>query len=85
MHMRIPQGYLDLENTQNLPSPRVARDRGVVLDDKLPGWLLAGLARAYRDVAWLTVYQPQFGNIVIALRSTDVRIGDVWQSTDRYS
>ncbi len=85
MRTHIPQSYFDLEDSQNHPAPHVARDRGVVLDDKLPGWLLAGLARAYRDVAWLTVYQPQFGNIVIASRSTDVRIGDVWQSTDRYS
>ncbi|MEI7642890.1 MAG: CRISPR-associated protein Csx3 [Chloroflexales bacterium] len=73
----IPQGYLDLTTSQNLPAPLVARDRGVILDGKLPGWLLAGLARAYRDVAWLAVYQPQLGDIVIASRRADVRVGDV--------
>jgi len=36
-----------------------------VLDGKLPNWLWAGLARAYRGAAWVGVYRPQAGDAVV--------------------
>ncbi|NTW00345.1 MAG: hypothetical protein HGA19_03450 [Oscillochloris sp.] len=76
--MRIPHGYLALEDSQNLPVPVVDLQRGVVLDGKLPGWLLAGLARIYRNALWVAVYQPQLSNnVVIYSRVDDVHVGDV--------
>ncbi|NTV62012.1 MAG: hypothetical protein HGA65_00545 [Oscillochloris sp.] len=77
VRLRIPQGYLALEGSQNLPVPMLNLDRGVVLDGKLPGWLLAALARTYRDAAWVAVYQPQLGDVVVCSRDDRVRPGAV--------
>jgi len=62
-HLRftIPGAYLDYDDAIATPLavPRVAPERGVVLDGRLPNWLYAALARVYADAAWVGVYEPR--------------------------
>ena len=74
-HVRLaftPVGaYLDYEEVQGLPVPPPPGDskRGLVLSGKLPLWLWTALALAYRDAPWLAVYQPQWGDRALVVRS----------------
>lgn len=60
-------------------APTLDPQRGVILSDKLPLWLLVGLVLAYRQHPWLAVVQAQqYGNgIVVLSRDEQYRLGDV--------
>lgn len=60
-------------------APTLDPQRGVILSDKLPLWLLVGLVLAYRQHPWLAVEQAQqYGNgIVVLSRDEQYRLGDV--------
>lgn len=77
LQVSIPDTYLDYEKIQGSASPRLPSDRGLILDGKLPYWLLTGLAQTYRDVPWLAVYQPQVGDVVVMSRQPEIQIGSV--------
>lgn len=66
--VQIPDAYLDYDAIQGGIIPSIHLDRGVILDGKLPYWLLTGLAVAYCDAPWLAVYQPQVGEVVVMSR-----------------
>jgi len=61
----LPAGYLERAAAEGLAIPAPQPGMGVVLDGKLPNWLWAGLARAYRGAAWVGVYRPQAGDAVV--------------------
>lgn len=77
--VQIPDSYLDYEHIQGCLLPNLAPAKGLVLDGKLPLWLLCGLAQAYRDAAWLAVYQPQMGDVVVLSQHEHFQIGGVLQ------
>lgn len=72
-HVRLtfsPVGaYLDCDEIEGLPVPPPPSDRGVVLSGRLPLWLWTALALAYRDAPWLAVYQPQWRDRALVVRS----------------
>jgi CRISPR-associated protein Csx3 len=61
--VRLLDAYLDLEDAAALRLPAVPWPR-IILSGKLPHWLWAGLARAYRS-PWLALHQPQLGGAVV--------------------
>lgn len=65
----IPEAYLDYGEAEGLTVPPVPLDQGLVLSGKLPLWLWTALAITYRDVPWLAVYQPQWGDQAIVVSS----------------
>jgi len=81
VRLSIPHGYLDLDTANELPVPTVPIDRGVVLDGKLPNWLVAALVRSYRAAAWVAIYQPQLGDIVIGSHVPGVQVGEIRLAT----
>jgi len=77
LQVNIPDIYLDYEKIQGSAAPTLLFDRGLILDGKLPYWLLTGLAQTYRYVPWLAVYQPQVGDVVVMSRQPEIQVGSV--------
>ncbi len=75
--LSVPGSYLEYAEAHDLPVPQVPSDRGVLLDGRLPNWLYAALARAYRTAAWVAVLQPQTGYVVVWSQQDDVPVGTV--------
>ena len=61
VELRLPGGYLDYGEIEQVRLPCVPADKGVILSGKLPLWLWTAAARAYRLAPWLGIYQPQLG------------------------
>ena len=77
---RIVTEYLDYLQTEYLPFPPIPTERGLILDGKIPHWLLTALVRLYiqAGVAWIACYQPQLkGAVVVASSTTSHRLGGV--------
>lgn len=65
LRFNVSGGLLELEEANGLPVPPQRR-RGVILDGKLPNWLVVALARHYRQsAAWIAHYQPQLEHSVV--------------------
>jgi CRISPR-associated protein Csx3 len=78
LKLDIPGPYLDYDAAPETPIPRLPADRGVILDGRLPHWLVTALARAYADTPWVAVYQPQLaGAVVVRSRDPAVALGSV--------
>lgn len=78
----LPRAYVDLLEAGKLRVPWVPLDRGVVLDGKLPHWMITGLALAYQQATWLAVYQPQAGGAVVVhsqIKDPAIALGDIWR------
>lgn len=74
----LPNAYLDYNDAAGLIVPPVPPDRGVVLEGKLPHWLLNGIALAYQNQPWLAVYQPQIkGAIMVYAPDISLLLGDI--------
>lgn len=70
----ISGGYLDYNEAVELPIPYLPIERGVIFDGRMPVWLGAALARAYRMHPWLAVYQPTTDRAVVI---TGTGVGEV--------
>lgn len=63
--------YIDFEQAATLLLPPVSRERGLILDGKLPLWLVTAIARLYfrMGLPWIACNQPQAqGAIVVGSR-----------------
>lgn len=72
--------YLDHLQSEQLAFPPVPTDHGLIIDGKIPHWLLTALVRLYEKtgVAWIACHQPTLkGAVVIASRSTTHQIGEL--------
>ncbi len=78
----ITDAYLDYDDPDPLLIPRPPTDSGLILSGKLPNWLYAALARHYRHVPWLAVYQPEVGAVVIRSQHPTHPIGRVLRLAD---
>lgn len=78
--VQIPDTYLDYEAIQGCVIPRLPLTKGIVCDGKIPHWLLCGLVQAYGEAAWLAVYQPQAGDVVVLSRREQFQTGGVLQT-----
>lgn len=67
--IHIANEYLDHLQIEQLAFPPVPAGRGLILDGKMPHWLLTALVRLYAStgVEWLACYQPTLkGAVVVA-------------------
>ena len=77
---RIIPEYLDYLQADQLPFPPVPIEHGLILDGRIPHWLLTALVRLYNGmgVAWIACHQPQLkGAIVVVSRTRSHTIGDL--------
>jgi CRISPR-associated protein Csx3 len=77
---RINTDYLDHLQAEQLAFPPVPASRGVIIDGKIPHWLLTALVQLYNKagVAWIACHQPTLkGAVVIASRSVAREIGEL--------
>ncbi len=71
LELALAGDYLDYGEAEGLTLPPLPPDKGVVLSGKLPLWLWTALARAYRDVPWVAVFQPPLGDLAVVVASQD--------------
>lgn len=80
LSVRIANEYLDYLQAEQLPFPTVPTEHGLILDGKIPHWLLTALVRLYHSagVAWIACNQPQLKSaVVVASRVKAHTIGEV--------
>jgi len=67
LSIRIANDYLDHLQAEQLAFPAVPSERGVILDGKMPHWLLTALVRLYSEagVTWIACHQPTLKGAVI--------------------
>jgi len=75
LRFSIRADYL-MQPTEPLSVPPIAGDGGIILDGKIPQWLMAALARRYAAAPWLAVFQPQLnGAVVISTTKNSPKLG----------
>jgi len=72
LNVEIVTKHLDHLQSEHLPFPPVATEKGIIFYGSMPSWLLTALARLYRDygVAWIACYQPPLGQAVVVADRT---------------
>lgn len=67
LKISFPADRLEYLQPDPLPFPPVSTERGLILDGKLPHWLLTSLTRLYKTagVAWIASFYPQLGKAVV--------------------
>lgn len=71
LSIHITNDYLDHLQAEQLTFPPVPSERGVILDGKMPLWLLTALVRLYSEagVEWIACHQPTLkGAVVVTSR-----------------
>jgi CRISPR-associated protein Csx3 len=79
LSIRVVNDHLDYLQADDLPFPPVPIERGLILDGRIPHWLVTALVRLYREagVAWIACRQIQLeGAVVVASRTTEYAPGD---------
>lgn len=70
--------HLDYEQVSNLPFPAVPAGHGLIINGKLPLWLVTALVRLYDGIGipWIACYEPRKeGAIVVTSRAAGYSIG----------
>ena len=74
----LPYSFVDILDARGLDVVDVSLDRGVILSGKLPHWLIAGIALAYREAPWIGIYQPMLdGAVVVWSQNEQIALGNV--------
>jgi CRISPR-associated protein Csx3 len=78
---QLVNDYLDYAETHNLAFPSVSTEKGIILNGKLPLWLVTALVHLYNTVVgvpWVACYSPQLERaVVVASRVTTYIPGDL--------
>jgi CRISPR-associated protein Csx3 len=80
LSIRINTDYLDHLQAEQLAFPPLPPGRGIILDGKIPHWLLTGLVRLYAGAgaAWIACHQPTLkGAVVVTSRVPEHTMGEV--------
>ena len=80
LSIRINTDYLDHLQAELLAFPPLPAGRGIILDGKIPHWLLTALVRLYTEAgaAWIACHQPRLkGAIVITSHDPSHTLGDL--------
>ncbi len=80
LSMRILSDHLDYLQANHLPVPPVSTERGLILDGRIPHWLVTALVRLYKEAgaAWVACRQIQLeGAVVVTSRAAGVVPGDI--------
>ncbi len=74
--VRIANEYLDYLQAEQLPFPPVPSEHGLILDGKIPHWLLTALVRLYDSagVEWIACHQPQLKSAVVVSSRVKVHL-----------
>lgn len=67
--------YIDYLEASNLALPIIDPAMGLILSGRLPLWMFTALALAYRDAAWLALYQPQLTHDAVVIQSNVPQLG----------
>lgn len=60
----VPQSDITVLNIlRAVKAPRLPTEAGIIFDGRMPGWLWAALARAYRHHPWLAARDPRRGDV----------------------
>lgn len=72
LNLRLITSHLDYLDAERLVLPAISSEKGLILDGKLPVWLVSALVRMYsrRDVPWIACYYPQLAAAVIVMTRT---------------
>ena len=76
LSIRIVNDYLDHLQAEQLAFPAMPTERGVILNGKVPHWLLTALVRLYSEagVPWIACYQPVLKAAVIVTSRVPERV-----------
>jgi CRISPR-associated protein Csx3 len=80
LSIRINTDYLDHLQAEQLMFPSLPATGGIIIDGKIPHWLLTALARLYAQagMAWIACYQPELKTaVVVASRDAAHAPGDL--------
>jgi CRISPR-associated protein Csx3 len=80
LSIRIVREYLDYLQADNLPFPPISPESGLIIDGKIPHWLLTALVRLYQNagIAWIACHQPKLrGAVVVMSRVPAHALGDL--------
>ncbi len=80
LSIRIVSDHLDYLQADQLPFPPVPAEHGLILDGRIPHWLLTALVRLYKKlgVAWIACRQIQLEGSIVVTSSTTVYVpGDL--------
>ncbi len=80
LHIRFPHDRLNYLQPDSLPVPPVIPERGLIIDGRLPHWLLTALTRLYQSsgVAWIASFSPPLGKAVVVFsRQASPQPGDL--------
>jgi CRISPR-associated protein Csx3 len=80
LSVRLNNEYLDYLQAEGLPFPPITAEQGLIINGKMPLWLLTALVRLYHETAvpWIACYQPQIqGAAVVYAPTNEHSIGDV--------
>lgn len=67
LKIQFPQNRLEYFQPESLAFPSIPREQGVIIDGKVPNWLLTALVRLYKaaDIAWFATFYPQLEKAVV--------------------
>jgi CRISPR-associated protein Csx3 len=79
LSLHIGDDHLDYLQAEHLPVPPIALNKGLIVDGRIPHWLLTAIVRVYwqAGVTWIACHQVQLeGAVVVTSRTTDHTPGD---------
>lgn len=80
LKLHFPQDRLEYFQPEPLAFPSIPREQGVIIDGKVPNWLLTALVRLYKaaDIAWFATFYPQLEKaVVVYSRQQSPQPGDL--------
>ncbi len=80
LKVSFPLDRLEYLQPDPLVFPLVSTEQGVIIDGRVPYWLLTALTRLYKSagVAWIATYYPPLGKAVVVYSRTELyRPGDL--------
>lgn len=63
----------------HLNPPKIDGTKGVVLEGRGPIWLYSYLVHSYHATAWIGVYDPRIGVVVVESHSPRMNTGDIFK------
>jgi CRISPR-associated protein Csx3 len=80
LKIQIPNTRLEYFQTESFPLPHVPSAQGLIIDGRIPYWLLTAVIRHFRDqcLPWLaTYYAPLSQAVVVYSRTDKYHLGDL--------
>lgn len=80
LSLTLKNQYLDHLQTEGMVFPRLPEGCGLLLDGRIPHWLLTALVRLYKEAgaAWIACHQPKLkGAVVVYSRAAEPELGDL--------